>query len=563
MSPLSSLLSQLKSSSRHVIVNGNIGELSDLQQYLHIVRPPEEWLRRIIETNSKLPGGKLILLCGNVGDGKSHLLSHLGQQKLLGSFELHNDATESFDPSKTNLETLTENVLQEFSDKRIENSARKLILAINLGVVANFLEVADKTGYCRLADYIGQSHLLEATPSRDVASQWFAHVDFTSDVPVKFTSTGPVVPVFEAILKRVFLSDVSNPFFAAYQNSLLSAPDSLECINYGFLLAPTNQRAFSQLLVQAIVKNKAVFSIRELLDFLAELIVQDDRALPRELSVCMERFLPFEIFEGNESALQSSFSKSDPTRIRNKDADEQMFQLAAVNRPQQRINILFNYDIPDWVSSRLPNEIEDLPPLKTLCKFQRRLEYFRSGGERQKDDLEYAKFLETLVSVDEFLGDRRKHAGLQKFIDMLIRACECWHGDSHTSNHIVIKPPNQHSDYRLLREFSIDVVASALDCVTLLTNEFSILLRVNKSENHRLHVDLELFRMLFKVSHGYLPNRYDQQSCVALSAFVASLIRVGIASCKILIDRINSGSAIDYEATQSGFGVTFNRVQRL
>ncbi len=562
MSPLSTLLSQLKSSSRHVIVNGSIGELSDLQQYLHIVRPPEERLRRIIEKDTKLPRGRLILLCGNVGDGKSHLLSYLGEKKSLGGFELHNDATESFDPSKTNLETLAENVLQEFSDHKIETTTQKLILAINLGVVANFLDVANKTGYRYLAEYISQSHLLEATPSRDVASRWFSHVDFTADVPVKFTPTGPIVPVFEAILKKVFLPDERNPFFAAYKESRQATHQNLACINYGFLLEPTNQRAFSQLLVQAIVKNKAVFSIRELLDFLAELILQDGNDLPGNLCGCIEKFLPFEIFEANESALQNSFSRNDPTRIRNKEADERMFQLAAVNRVQQRVNILFDYDTPDWVSSRLPNDINDLPPLETLCKLQRRLDYFRSGGEKQKDDIEYARFLEILVSVDNFLVDNRNYTGLQKFIDMLIRACECWHGDSHTSKHIVIKPPNQNSNYRLLREFSIDVVASAPDCVTLLTNEFSILLQVNKKENHRLHVDLELFRMLFKVSHGYQPNRYDQQSCVALSAFVASLIRVGISDCKILVDRINSGSFIDFEATQSGFGVTFNRVQR-
>lgn len=562
MNPLCHLLSQLKSSSRHVIVNGNIGELSELQQYLHVVRPPEAKLRQIIESCKDTTDGRLILLCGNVGDGKSHLLSYLGQEGVLGDFELHNDATESFDPSKTNLETLTETVLLDFADSYLSNASRKLILAINLGVVANFLDIARAAGYLKLQGYIGESHILEATASRDVDSSRFSHVDFTADPPVLFTADGGKAPVFDALLDKIFLAEDHNPFFSAYNASLESTPNSVACINYGFLLDPANRQAFSQLLVQAIVKNKAVFSIRELLDFLAEALLQYGGDLSDRLNDCIDRFLPYSIFESDDSALLTAFHRNDPTRIRNDDADDGMFQLAAVNRAKQRINIVFNHDVPDWVSQRIPKEVDELPSMRTLCKLQRRLVFFQSGGVRQSDDVEYVRFLETLFSVAEFLRDRREHSGLQKFVEMLTRACECWHGDSHTANHIVIEPPTQKSSYRLLREFELDVDASAPNCVTLLPNEFSILLRLNKIVTQRLHVDLELFRMLYKVSHGYLPNRYDQQSCVALSTFVATLINAGVASSKILVDRINAGGVIDYEATQSGFGVTFSRVQR-
>ena len=562
MNPLCQLLSQLKSSSRHVIVNGNVGELSELQQYLHVLRPTEDKLRNIISSCSENSTGRLILLCGNVGDGKSHLLSYLGQENALARFELHNDATESFDPSKTNLDTLTQTVLKDFSDKSLDQSTRYLILAINLGVIANLLEIADESGYSKLRQYIEDAHILEATASKDVDSEHFAHVDFTADPPVKFLNAGATAELFDQLLNKIFLEDESNPFYAAYKETGTSEPNNVACFNFEFLLNPAHRKAFSQLLVQAIVKNKLVFSVRELLDFLAEALLQFGQELPEDLENCIAKYFPFAIFESGDSSLLNAFKRNDPNRIRNNEADDRMFQLAAVNRSKQRMNIVFNHDLPDWISQHIPDDVDELPPMAMLCKLQRRLDFFRSGGERQQDDLEYAKYLETLISVSEFLKDPTRHSGLQKFLDMLIRACECWNGDSHLARHIVIKSPTQHSNFRLLREFELDVDTNVKPCVTLLPNEFSIMLKLNKKVSQRLHVDLELFRMLYKVSHGYLPNRYDQQSCVALSTFVSTLISADIDSTSVLVDRINAGGAIDYEVTKSGFGITFNRVQR-
>jgi len=562
MNSLSTLLSQLKSSSRHVIVNGNVGELSELQQYLHVARPTEDKLRNIISSCRGNSTGKLILLCGNVGDGKSHLLSYLGQQKDLGGFELHNDATESFDPSKTNLDTLTQTVLKDFCDKSLDQSTRHLILAINLGVIANLLEIADDSGYSKLRKYIEDAQILEATASHDVDSEHFAHVDFTADPPVIFSNAGATADLFDQLLDRIFLEDNSNPFYSAYEQTIAIEPNNVSCINYEFLLCPAHRKAFSQLLVQAIVKNKLVFSVRELLDFLAEALLQSGGTQPDDLESCVQRYLPFSIFETADSALSNAFTKNDPIRIRNNEADDQMFQLAAVNGWKQRMNIVFDHDLPSWVSQLISRDVDKLPPMAMLCKLQRRLDFFRSGGERQQDDLEYAEFLETLISVSEFLEDQTRHDGLQKFLKMLIRACECWNGDSHLARHIVIKPPTQHSNFRLLRGFELDVNTGVKDCVTLFPNEFTIMLQLNKKVSQRLHVDLELFRMLYKVSHGYLPNRYDQQSCVALSTFVSTLIAANIDSTSVLVDRINAGGAIDYEVTKSGFGITFNRVQR-
>ncbi|WP_284692644.1 DNA phosphorothioation-dependent restriction protein DptF, partial [Peribacillus frigoritolerans] len=67
-------------------------------------------------------------MCGSVGDGKSHLLAYLKNKypDLVNKFMIHNDATESFDPQKSSLDTLAE-ILKPFSDEKIEGAQVKLI----------------------------------------------------------------------------------------------------------------------------------------------------------------------------------------------------------------------------------------------------------------------------------------------------------------------------------------------------------------------------------------------------------------------------------------------------
>ena len=81
------------------------------------------------------------MLSGSVGDGKSHLLSYMKYKHpdLMENFSIHNDATESFDPNLTAIETLNK-VLEPFSDENINESNEKLILAINLGILSNLMD---------------------------------------------------------------------------------------------------------------------------------------------------------------------------------------------------------------------------------------------------------------------------------------------------------------------------------------------------------------------------------------------------------------------------------------
>lgn len=135
-----SKLNKLRKSSSDSI--DNVDSFDDFKEYMHVVRDAEVDLRAVLQRVNASTKKTLILLCGSAGDGKSHLLSYMKNydtENLLENYVIHNDATESNAPDKTAIDTLHE-VLSGFRDDNLEQSGQNIILAINLGVLSNFIE---------------------------------------------------------------------------------------------------------------------------------------------------------------------------------------------------------------------------------------------------------------------------------------------------------------------------------------------------------------------------------------------------------------------------------------
>lgn len=151
-------LNRLRKSSRDSI--DGIGDFGDFKKYMHISRNVEEELIEILHKIEVSGRKSLVLLCGSAGDGKSHLLSYLKNDlKLLDNYVVYNDATESSAPSKTAIETLSE-ALQGFSDKNLDQPGKNFILAINLGVLSNFVESTYGEAFKQLREYVINSNIL-------------------------------------------------------------------------------------------------------------------------------------------------------------------------------------------------------------------------------------------------------------------------------------------------------------------------------------------------------------------------------------------------------------------
>ena len=97
-------------------------------------------LEKILTEVKSEERSSLILLCGSVGDGKSHLLAYMKDKHpdLVEDVVIHNDSTESFDPNQNSIETL-EQVLLPYDD--LESNGTHTIIAINLVSYITFIVV--------------------------------------------------------------------------------------------------------------------------------------------------------------------------------------------------------------------------------------------------------------------------------------------------------------------------------------------------------------------------------------------------------------------------------------
>ena len=142
-----------KSSSNSI---DNIQNFDNFRKYMHVIRAAETDLKEILSTVNLSGKKTLVLLCGSAGDGKSHLLSYLKNSDpdhLLDGYSVFNDATESNAPNKTAVETLCKR-LENFNDDNLDKPGANAIIAINLGVLSNFIESEYASEFSLLKEYV-------------------------------------------------------------------------------------------------------------------------------------------------------------------------------------------------------------------------------------------------------------------------------------------------------------------------------------------------------------------------------------------------------------------------
>ena len=244
--PLITKLQNLKESSRFAIAQGGKYDLDDFKKYLHIEREVESKLKQIIIQSSGLSSAQLILVCGNVGDGKSHILSYLHNEipDAINKFQIHNDATESHNPNESSNDTLYR-VLYGFKDDNIDQSDAKIILAINLGTLSKFIE-AHGEEYQKLNQYIKDQYILDTavvSDSKFDSESHFHQINFTDYHLYSLTENGPISSTISDLLSRIVGPSEKNIIYQAYEQ-IKDLPDFKRCpviLNYQFLFDSRNR----------------------------------------------------------------------------------------------------------------------------------------------------------------------------------------------------------------------------------------------------------------------------------------------------------------------------------
>ena len=336
-------LEMLKESSNEAVIN--LSEFSDFKKYMHVKRKVEEELYEIIEKSSKSNNAKLILVCGGVGDGKSHLISYLKNEypEMMSKFKLHNDATESFEPNKTSIDTLND-ILEDFSDSKLYKNKNKVIIAINLGALSNFIDSEYGNKFLELKKFIKEKEILDLNISENKYSDEsvFQFINFSDYKIYSLTKEKAKSNYIKNILINIVKKDPKNKFRNSYENKCLSCKVRYKCpvkFNYEMLMKESVQETTIDLLIESIVKNKLIVSTRSVLNFIYDLLINSklDNMKCNEIisyiddiecNEFLDCLFTSNIFDHRErSSILESINKIDPIILESEELDKLIIKL--------------------------------------------------------------------------------------------------------------------------------------------------------------------------------------------------------------------------------------------
>ncbi|MEP2280354.1 DNA phosphorothioation-dependent restriction protein DptF [Maribacter sp.] len=564
-------LQKLRESSKNAVAQGNSSSLDYFQEYLHVKREVEMDLSEKIKECSKSSKAELILVCGNVGDGKSHILSHLNNElkEFIDVFKIHNDATESHNPKETSNDTLNR-VLDDFKDINIKTSKTKLILAINLGTLSKFQE-DHESDYNQLFDYVKEQNILDADViCHKVNNKMsnFHHVNFTDYHMYSLSSEGPKSIIISTLLERIVDNTRENPIFAAYENYVAYFECAEKCpikYNYEFLMKVENRDIVINLIIQTIVKNKLIVSVRSLLNFFFELIVPINlswdnlEVYTSELKKQKDsdfflNIIPNYLFEHPElSSLFNAISRLDPCRHRYEGLDSTLILLINSDNPKEVFTENINKATLEVLNDKISKESLSR---EEITKLFIRLKYFQSSERSHKlSNTYYYEFMSLLYDFNN-----NKNTAIKEIYKLVEESARRWNGDPKKNNRVVINLGKNQLKYRILKEFSTKPFLEKNQetnnpLITKFLQEFTLSFKLKKSDiPYKVHIDYRLYEMLNRILKGYRPNKKDNNNYISFVSLINNFISDGDSDSVLEIDKINIGKPADYALTVDSFG---------
>ena len=289
---------------------------------LHVERSVEGYLVKLMKDIDEIGHG-LILLIGSAGDGKSHLMSSIKQDypALADNFHFYNDATESYSPNCSSIETLKK-VLASFQDESIDSSTEKYVLAINLGKLNAFIDDEyNKSHFTRLIDLVSclfdddlltTGNTVQNGPIRfiDFSCQQMFEMVFDSDKDYPVTSK-----FLRKLLEKITKPASDNPFYFAYKNSVVDGVHDPIVVNYRILQKKSTQNTIIKLIIESIVRFKLIVTPRDFLDFISCIIVYNGIEDYKPRVDYFRALLPSLLYENSGNNILESISKLDPLKF--------------------------------------------------------------------------------------------------------------------------------------------------------------------------------------------------------------------------------------------------------
>ena len=528
-------LSKLKDSSIEAVEDDN---LSDFKEYLHVQRDIQDTFLDAIERAVNFNSSHLIMLCGSVGDGKSHLIAKVKKMRpdLVDQFYIHYDATESFDPEKNAIDTLA-SVLKPFNNDNINDSTEKLILAINLGVLNNFLESPyANDDYSELVSYIEEADIFESeNVSNNIYGEKVSFITFSDynmfelndDENSNYVSSKYISSLFNKITQK----DCSNPFYVAYRKD--KKLDYIHPIiyNYEMLMEEDVQKTIIDYLIKIFIKYRKIISTRDLLNFIYEIIVPPESVKNKKLNRIdniMDYFLPNLLFGSPQrSDLLKLCNELDPTLIRNESLDKFIIDWNINDNMDYILNRYFDLTRFDFFKEYIKflNNSKDKKSIKEkVTKSLIRLAVFYGKGKLKNDfkDKVYFRYLKYLYAYNT-----QSKKDYKELSNEIKRAIFNWKGQ-FKKNTICIDVLDSFEVYKNLKlknsPFKIENPLINGELGNRFKTDIKIYFYIGDNKKMPLTVDFSLYEYIIRLDNGFKPNQSDKENLIVLDEFINSLL---------------------------------------
>lgn len=546
-------LSMLRKQSMESVEN--TAHFAEFKRYLHVVRPVEEELRSLLRKVNSEGKKCLVLLCGSAGDGKSHLISylrHADSEGLLDEYELYNDATESSAPELTSIDTLYDKLAPFNDENYFKDDGFRMILAINLGTLNNFIESEKGKAFSRLKEYVETNEIFSSFSRENVyqPNSVFQHISFADYQVFTLKEDNVGTEFLETLIGKVFLAVENNPFYKAYlENASCSLCQRCPVRhNYEFLSKPENQAAIIKKIVEVVVKDKAIVSTRDILNFIYDIIVHpsfDYNSMcaatsdVKYLTKYIQYTTPMLMYEYDDISplinavrnhdllkeRQSSMD-ADATRFHSLENIYEAFSNATCNTPYERLNDTSKIAVLGGIKPELK---------KLVYRFIVRTKEIKGeyqASHQQELLSEYIKYL--------YYQHSGKEKQLKKLYESTKKAIMGWDGQ-FDSDYICIDDSNER--FWVIEHLLIQPAIykdKPYEDDEVLRFSTNIRLRFKKTngapnETAEINMDYALFEMVSAMREGYRPTVQDKNKHTDFVSFVQQLIEFGDKGTRIVL----------------------------
>ena len=474
-------------------------DLDAVKNYLYLETDIESDFKKVLTLLSP-SDKKIIFLCGSSGDGKSEILTRYSK-KFSNQVDFHLDATHSFRPDTSAIDTLNELF------ERFEENSRPLVVGINTGMLGNYSEEG-------AVESIKGS--IRSFLSKNPHEPNHTFLDFESYPKFKLKDDGHTSEFAKALLERITAHE-DNIIRQFYDKELeLAKPDKILCTNYRLLSIPEVQDVIIDILFKARLMRDQFLTARSLLDFIFNLLAGPN-------------YLFDNLFLGNDNELALKILDFDPANARSKKLDK--FILArSLGLPDSEFEKYLQF-----ISSNIGIEL-GLKPESYLRLFYilRNAELGENYHAQFKDDFAERlidKYSEVWNLHYKYDGDLEIKKRIRHFYrDILIASV---HKYNNRNAPVLEKGQfliSSHNGYQVAADIDISADLSAIQS----HNEsnasyFTAYLKIgDKSVN--IPVNINLVGLMEKIVAGYRPNKHDKNTVMLLDELIDELTDIAADS---------------------------------